>query len=247
MYVDSFTILFYITLTLIALVAFTEVFLPRAVTEGFSVLPQTSFWSTFAAPRSDIGPADEDSSYIRDPRYFHGYADVSRLGVAYDFCRMVTKKGSDDLFFACALAGTENLDSISFRTASVKKGFRISKDDYMNDINNDGRYDYCRILLDRDSTYQPLCVRATDTGFDSRDVVDPNPPPDVAQLLSFYEGCELWLRFANSMDDTLAAVNVQTAGSITIDEMPGGQMGLTFNGANQYLQVQVLQISGTLN
>jgi hypothetical protein len=237
MYVDSFTILFYITLTLIALVAFTEVFLPRAVTEGFSVLPQTSFWSTFAAPRSDIGPADEDSSYIRDPRYFHGYADVSRLGVAYDFCRMVTKKGSDDLFFACALAGTENLDSTSFRTASVKKGFRISKDDYMNDINNDGRYDYCRILLDRDSTYQPLCVRATDTGFDSRDVVDPNPPPDVAQLLSFYEGCELWLRFANSMDDTLAAVNVQTAGSITIDEMPGGQMGLTFNGANQYLRI----------
>jgi len=179
---------------------------------------------------------DEDSACIRDPRYFHGYADVSRLGVAYDFCRMVAKKGSDDLFFACALAGTENLDSISFRTASVSKGFRISKDDYMNDINKDGRADYCRILLDRDSTYQPLCVRATDTGFDSRDVVDPNPPPEVTQLLSFYEGCELWLRFANSMEDTLGAVNVQTAGSLTIDEMPGGDMGLTFNGG-QYLRL----------
>ena len=236
MYVDSFTLLFYITLSLLALVAFTEIFLPRAVTEGFSALPRTSFWSTFAAPRSDVGSADEDSAYIRDPRYFNNYADVSRLGVAYDFCRMVTKKGSDDLFFACALAGTENLDSTSFRTASVKKGFRISKDDYMNDINNDGRSDYCRILLDRDSTYQPLCVRATDTGFDSRDVVDPNPPPDVLQLLSFYEGCELWLRFANSMEDSVDAVTVQTAGSITIDEMPGGDMGLTFNGA-QYLRI----------
>jgi len=236
MYVDSFTLLFYITLSLLALVAFTEVFLPRAVTEGFSVLPRTSFWSSFAAPRSDVGPSDEDSRYIRDPRYFNNYADVSRLGVAYDFCRMVSKKESDDLFFACALAGTENLESTSFRTASVKKGFRISKDDYMNDINNDGRADYCRILLDRDSTYQPLCVRATDTGFDSRDVVDPNPPPEVAQLLSFYEGCELWLRFANSMEDSVAAVNVQTAGSMTIDEMPGGEIGLTFNGA-QYLRI----------
>ena len=237
MYVDSFIVIFYITLLLLALVAFSEVFLPKSVTEGFSVLPQTSFWSTFAAPRSDIGPVDEDLSYIRDPRYFNDYADVSRLGVAYDFCRMLTKKGSDDLFFACALAGTENLDSVSFRTASVNKGFRISKDDYMNDINNDGRADYCRILLDRDSTYQPLCVRATDTGFDSRDVIDPNPPPNVMQLLSFYEGCEVWLRFDHSMEDSLDAVNVQTAGSMTIAEMPGDSVGLTFNGVNQYLRI----------
>ena len=151
MTVDTFTVLFYISISLLALVAFSEMFLPK-VTEGFS-LPQSSFWSTFAAPRADVGPGEEDSSYIRDPRYFNGYADVSRLGVPYDFCRMVTKKGSDDLFFACALAGTENLESVSFRTASVKKGFRISKDDYMNDINNDGRSDYCLILLDRDNRH----------------------------------------------------------------------------------------------
>lgn len=236
MTVNTFTILFYISLTILAFLAVSEAFFPK-VTEGFS-LPQTSFWSSFAAPRVDVGPTEEDPAYVRDPRYFHGYADVSRLGVAYDFCRMVTKKGSEDLFFACALAGTENLDSTSFRTATVSKSFRISQDDYMNDINADGRSDYCRILLDRDSTYQPLCVRATDTGFDARDVIDPNPPPDIVQLLSFYEGCEVWLRFDRSMSDTLGAVNVQTAGTMTIDEMPSDTSdGLTFNGANQYLRL----------
>ena len=234
MYVNSFTILFYITLFIIAALAFSDVFFPR-ITEGFSI-PQNSFWSTFAAPRADVDRQQEDPSFVRDPRYFNDYTDVSRLGVAYDFCRMVTKKGYNDLFFACALAGTDNLGSTSFRTASVSKGFRISKDDYMNDINKDGRADYCRILVAPDSTYQPLCVRATDTGFDSKDVIDPNPPEDIARLLRFYEGCELWLRFANSMEDSVSAVNVQTSGGITIDENIKGELGLRFNGA-QYLRI----------
>lgn len=237
MYVDIFTLIFYITICLLAILAVSEVCFPRITTEGFSSLPRASYWSTFAGPRSDVGPVQEDSAYTRDPRYFNRYADVSRLGVPYDFCRMVSKKGSEDLFFACALAGTENLDSTSFRTASVSKGFRISKDDYMRDINADGRADYCRILLDRDSTYQPLCVRGTDSGFDARDVVDPNPPPPIAQLLRFYEGCELWLRFAHSMEDSVDAVKVQTAGAMTIDEMPSDTTnGLSFDGT-QYLRV----------
>jgi len=237
MYVDIFTIIFYITISLLAILAISEVCFPRVTTEGFSSIPRSSYWTTFAGPRSDVGPGDEDPAYTRDPRYFHDYADVSRLGVAYDFCRMVSTKGSEDLFFACALAGTEHLDSTSFRTPSVKKGFRTSKDDYMNDINADGRADYCRILFDRDSTYQPLCLRATDSGFDGRDVVDPNPPPSIVQLLQFYEGCELWLRFAHSMEDSVDAVKVQTAGAITIDEMPSDTTkGLTFNGT-QYLRI----------
>jgi len=202
------------------------------------MLPQTSFWSTFAAPRVDVGPGSEDSDFIRDPRYFNGYADVSRLGVPYDFCRMVVKKGSEDLFFACALAGTENLDSTSFKTAKVSQGFRISKDDYMRDITGTGNSAYCRILFNKDGTYQPLCQRATDTGFDARDVVDPSPPEDILQLLSFYEGCELWLRFDHSLDDTVSAVNVQTAGSVAVDEMPSATAdGVSFNGVNQYLRI----------
>jgi hypothetical protein len=233
-----FTILFYITLSIIAALAICEVFFPATVNEGFATLPTTSFWSTFTAPRTDIGPTEEDSRLVRDPRYFNGYTDVSRLGVSYDFCRMVTKKGKDDLFFACALSGTENLDSTSFRTPSVSQGFRISKDDYMRDINNDGRADYCRILLDRDSTYQPLCVRAGDYSFDGREVVDPIPPEDISRLLRFYEGCELWLRFSHSLDDTLNAVSVQTAGGITIDEIPTNPVeGVSFNGRNQYLRL----------
>jgi len=236
--IDTFSLVFYITLSLLAIIACTELLLPKVMTEGFTaIVPQSSFWSTFIAPRADVGPIEEDSDYIRDPRYFNGYADVSRLGVAYDFCRMVTKKGKEDLFFACALSGTENLDSTVFRTNSVKGGFRISKDDYMRDINNDGRADYCRILLDRDSTYQPLCVRAGDGRFDSRDVVDPSPPLDIQQLLRFYEGCEIWLRFSNSLEDTVGAVNVQIAGGITVDEMPSAPVGVTFNGANQYLRI----------
>jgi len=235
---DPFLLIFYITLSIIALLAILEVFFPKTVNEGFSALPVTSFWSTFTAPRADIGPTEEDSRLIRDPRYFNGYTDVSRLGVSYDFCRMVTKRGKEDLFFACALSGTENLDSTSFRTPSVSSGFRVSKDDYMQDINNDGRSDYCRILLDRDATYQPLCVRAGDTGFDGRDVLDPNPPGDIAQLLKFYEGCELWLRFANSMEDYVDAVTVQTAGGVTMNEMPSLPVeGVSFNGANQYLRI----------
>ena len=234
-----FRIFFYITLSLIALFAVCEVFFPKTVNEGFStVFPRTSFWSTFAAPRTDVGPTEEDSAYIRDPRYFNGYADVSRLGVPYDFCRMVTKKGTEDLFFACALAGTDNLDSTSFRTPSVSTGFRISKDDYMRDINKDGRAEYCRILLDRDSTYQPLCLRSGDGGFDGRDVVDPTPPEEIAQLLRFYEGCEMWLRFAHSLEDYVDAVSVQIAGDVTINELPSAAVeGVSFNGANQYLRI----------
>jgi len=236
MYVDIFTVLFYITISLLAILTISEMCFPK-LTEGFTTIPRASYWSTFAGPRADVSTRQEDPSYDRDPRYFHDYADVSRLGVPYDFCRMVTKKNSEDLFFACALAGTENLDSTSFRTPSVSKGFRISKDDYMQDINNDGRADYCRILLDSDSTYQPLCLRASDSGFDGRDVVDPNPPPPIAQLLRFYEGCELWLRFAHSMEDSVDTVKLQTAGAMTIDEMPSDTTnGLTFNGT-QYVRI----------
>lgn len=233
-----FQLVLYVTIFILAGVMLIEIWYPTMIQEGFSsVIPTTTFWGTFAAPRADVGPANEDSDYIRDPRYFNDYADVSRLGVPYDFCRMLVHKGLNDPFFACALAGTENLSSASFRTASVKNGFRISKDDYMNDINGDGRADYCRILLDKDSTYQPLCSRATDTGFDGRDVVDPAPPPNIVQLLRFYEGCEIWLRFANSLEDTLNAVSVQVAGSITVDEMPTSAKGVSFNGANEYLRI----------
>jgi hypothetical protein len=46
------------------------------------------------------------------------------LEVKNDFCRMVINKANPDImFFACALAGTENLSSTEFRTPSTKDLF----------------------------------------------------------------------------------------------------------------------------
>ncbi len=224
-----------------------ELLSPGFVTEGFANIPRTTYWSTFVAPRSDIGPFDpmgskqEDPSYTRDPRYFNNYADVSRLGVSYDFCRvLVSKENSDEKFFACALAGTDNLDSTKFRTPSTKDGFRLSYDDYMRDINGDGRDDYCRILKWKDGSYQAVCNRSTDIGFESKEVVDSEPPKDIQTLLRFYDGCVLWLRFMNNMNDYVDSVKVSVAGQMSIDEtirQDSTTKGLEFLGGDQFLRI----------
>jgi len=234
---NVFSITLSITLGLILCIVAVELFLPKRMLEGFS--SSIPYWGSFVSPRIDIGPSLEDSQFIRDIRYYHGYQDVARLGVEYDFCRMIAPKDEEkNLFFACALAGTDALSSTGFRTASVKNGFRIGRDDYMRDINNDGRSDYCRILLYKDNTYQPLCQRATDVGFEAEDVIDPSPPRDIAKLLSFYEGCVLWLRLLDDFSDTIGKVDVHTSGSIHIDEVPADTTkGVTFNGVNQYLRI----------
>jgi hypothetical protein len=208
--------------------------------EGFTgTLPELSYWSSFVAPRSDIGPTQEEPTYVRDPRYFNEYVDVSRLGLSYDFCRMVAAKDeTSNLFFACALAGTENLDSVKFRTPGTKDGFRISYDDYMRDVNNDGRSDYCRILTWKDGSYQPVCSYSSDIGFESSENIDPNPPDDIVKLLQFYDGCVLWLRFKNDMIDTVKSVKCNIAGGLVIDETVRKQSeGLKFNGINQFLRI----------
>ena len=114
-----------ILLTLLVL----ETFWPTYFKEGFEVIPyDTSYFAQFIPKRGDIGPGDEEGGYIRDPRYFNNYANVQRLGVKNDFCRMVSPKSNPDvLFFACGLAGTENLSSTEFRTPTTKDGFKISR------------------------------------------------------------------------------------------------------------------------
>lgn len=235
------SLILFITLLTIGIIILLEVFSPGFVEEGFAnILPKTSYWSSFIAPRTDVDDEKEDSSLIRDPRYFNGYSDVSRLGQNYDFCRMVsTSDEPDNLFFACALAGTEKTDSTKFRTESVKDGFRISYDDYMRDINGDGRADYCRILKWKDGTFQPVCARAKDFAFDSREVVDQNPPENIETLLRFYDGCVLWLRFMNDMKDSVENVNVAISGKILIDEKPRveNSEGIQFNGSDQFLRL----------
>jgi hypothetical protein len=235
---DVFPLILLFTLITIALFITAELFLPNGLSiEGFT---GSSYWSSFISARSDIDSTQEDFNYIRDPRYYNDYADVSRIGFAYDFCRMVALTTEpENLFFACALAGTEHLDSVKFRTAGTKDGFRISYDDYMRDTNGDGRAEYCRILPWKDGTFQPVCSYAGDTGFDSTEKVDPNPPEAISTLLEFYDGCVMWLRFKGDMLDSVKSVKTHITGNLLIDETPrrDSTEGLQFNGINQFIRV----------
>jgi hypothetical protein len=235
-----FPLLLLITIIILGIVVSTELIAPGLIKEGFQSQNETSYWTFFVSPRSDIGPSQEDQTYTRDPRFFNDYADVTRIGTAYDFCRMIAPANDPtNLFFACALAGTDNLDSAKFRTPSVKDGFQVSYDDYMRDANGDGRDDYCRIIKSDDSSWQPMCVVSTDTGFDSKEIVDSVPPPDIQTLLTFYQGCVVWLRMMSDLKDTVGNITVQTAGGISIDERPRRDTsdGLQFNGINQFLRI----------
>lgn len=238
---EFFPLLFFITICIVGVFAFLEAYTPGLVTEGFQSMSKVGFWDSFAAPRSDVGPDGEDSAYIRDPRYFADYANVSRLGAKNDFCRVIAKRDDpEDKFFACALAGSEFVDSGRFRTLGTKEGFRLSLDDYMRDIQNDGREDYCRILKWKDGSYQPVCARAQDLNFDSREVVDSEPPEEISQLIRFYRDCVLWLRFFNNMLDYTDSVKVASTGSVLIDETPRQEKteGVEFNGADQFLRLR---------
>jgi len=235
---QTFPLLLLISVLLIGFIAWSEYRNPKGVNEGFVSMVGLPFWSNFVSPRGDVGPNEEDDLYIRDPRFFNDYTDVSRIGVDYDFCRVVAPVESpDEKFFACALAGSEGVGSARFRTKSVKDGFRLSYDDYMRDINADGRADYCRILKSGDG-WAPSCTRATDTGFDPQEVVDAEPPGDIALLLTFYQGCVAWLRFKDNMTDYIGSVKVLTP-NMVIDETPGQDVtgGLSFNGSNQFIRL----------
>jgi len=232
----AFSLLLLISLIAIGVIIVTEITGYRLkVFEGFSDI---SYWASFVSPRSDIGVSQEEEGYTRDPRYFNDYVDVTRIGVPYDFCRMLVKNSDpDNLFFACALAGTENLDSVKFRTAGTKDGFRVSYDDYMRDVNGDGRSDYCRILPWNDGSYQPVCSYSSDIGFDSAEKIDANPPDEIVKLLNFYRGCVMWLRFQNDMLDYVNRVKVNVAGGMQIDEAVNRSSvkGLQFTG--QFLRI----------
>jgi hypothetical protein len=237
---EFFRILLILTLIILFTFILTEQLSPGLVTEGFAT-PNSSYWSFFSAPRSDIGPDQEDSSVVRDPRFFNDYANVSRIGQLYDFCRLVAPTDDpENYFFACALAGTDQLDSLKFRTPSAKDGFRTSYDDYMRDTNGDGRDDYCRILKWKDGSFQAVCSRATDTGFDSKEIVDADPPEAIARLLRFYDGCVLWLRFFGDLKDCVEpSLKVLTSGKVSIDETPrkDNTDGVQFLGGDQFLRI----------
>jgi hypothetical protein len=238
----------YLWIGLIILITITviEIWNPKLINEGFTNLVSvgdTAFWAKWLPRRGDVGfnPTEEQEGYIRDIRYFAGYTDVQRLGVDHDFCRMVQAKGNpDDKFFACALGGTEGLSTVKYRTPSVQQGFELSRDDYMNDIYNEGRDGYCRILKTGTDTFEAKCNPAGDTSFKSDLVTDANPPEDIKMLLNFYEGIVFWLRLRDDMLDYAKNITVAKAGNMEIQEYPPNPpvtQGLEFNGRDQFLRI----------
>ena len=235
----SFWIIFTLLITLLVLE-----FVPDRVKEGFSDLVNvgdSKFWARLVPRRGDVGPELEQNGLLRDGRYFAGYADVQRFGVKTDFCRMV-QKGNDEKekFIACALGGTENLSSISFRSPSVRDGLVLGRDDYMRDVDGDGREDYCRIVKKAAGTFMAECNLATDKGFGASMVPDNQPPADIEMLLRFYAGCVMWLRLRDDMVDYAGNLFVNSAGGAKVDEKPPRPdytLGLRLNGEGQHLRI----------
>jgi hypothetical protein len=231
-------------LSIILILVFIAVERIPQIYEGFqdaTSITESGFWSKFLPRRGDVGPELEIADLKRDKRYFSDYTDIQRFGVNHDFCRMV-QQGSDEKnkFFACALAGTENLSSTSYKTPSVREGFQLSRDDYMRDTSGSGRNDYCRILKNADGSFNAKCNEADDFNFKDEVVPDTNPPPEIQRLLTFYQGCVFWLRLRDDMLDYIQNLYINTAGSIEVDEneiKPAKTKGLTFNGIDQYLRI----------
>jgi hypothetical protein len=233
---------------LIFLIAITiiEIWKPELINEGFAnvvSVGDSAFWAKWMPRRGDVGlnPTEEQSGYLRDMRYFAGYTDVQRIGANQDFCRMVQAEGDPkDMFFACALGGTEGLSTVKYRTPSVKDGFEISRDDYMNDVLGEGRDGYCRILKTGFDQFEAKCNPAADSSFKSSLVTDANPPDNIKMLLNFYEGIVFWLRLRDDMLDYAKNLIVTKAGGMQIEEFPPNPPvtnGLEFNGIDQFLRI----------
>jgi len=216
----------------IALYEYVRVWKP-AMLEGFEDVSSPNYFSKFFPRRYDIVPGQsmEDYGMLRDPRYSEAYADIQANGAKNDFCRVVMRPGdSKSMIVACALAGTEGLDPYTFKSKTVGKGFRISRDDYYNDANKDGRADYCRILKDGDK-WSAQCALATQDGFGDREIEDASPPPEIKDLLWFFEGIMVWYRFFDDFVDYGENASISRFGDVKIDEDPrkGKTQGLELN------------------
>jgi len=235
----------WIGLILFITIAIVEIWKPTLIQEGFANLVsvgESALWAKWMPRRGDVGldPTEEQSGYHRDPRYFAGYTDVQRLGQNHDFCRMVYEADETNLFFACALGGTEGLSTVAYRTPSVQDGFQISRDDYMNDVVGDGRAGYCRILKTGPDTFEAQCNPAGDTSFSENLITDSKPPKEIQTLLTFYSGIVFWLRLRDDMLDYAKNLTVIKPSDMTIEEFPPNPPtteGLTFNGEDQYLRI----------
>ena len=205
-----------------------------AYLEPFEGSTNTNYFSKFFPRRYDIVPGQkmEDYGFLRDPRYSEDYADVQAVGFKNDFCRVVMRPGDPkSLQVACALGGTEGLDPYVFKSRTVGQGFRISRDDYYNDGNRNGRDDYCRILKMGPDRFEAQCAIANAEGFTDKDVQDSDPPPAIKDILWFFEGIMVWYRFFDDMEDYGENARISRFGAIGMDEDPhkGKTQGLELN------------------
>jgi hypothetical protein len=217
----------YTAIALLVIVIAGEWLRGHMMTEGFTdgVVPE--FFGRYFPKRSDVVPGQdrEEDGWIRNPRYFEGYVDLQRLGYKADFCRVIEKENMpESRIVACALAGQEGLDSITYRTESMRTGMRFSRDDYFRDVNDDGRDDYGRILktaLSPNDAWQALVVPAGITRFkQGTEIPDNSPPPAIADLLWFFEGIMIWYRFFDDMLDYGENTQMKIAGDVRVNEEP---------------------------
>lgn len=258
----SWETLLYIAVILLSITVILDAWKPRFLYEGFTVGPGDNTFATLYFPRrGDISFGTEESGLVQDKRNVMGYADVQGLGVPHDFCRMIIPKSGDESqkFFACALAGTENLASTSYRTLKVADGFKTSRDDYMRDADGTKKDSYCAIVKMKAGNWETQCYRPLETAFDTRTFTDIEPPKDIAEVLSFYEGIMFWFRFIDDMKDYAGNIRLFASGGLDVDEsevkiLPSQYMegkprttsldervqitrGLQFNGSNHFLRL----------
>jgi len=231
-----------------------DLFSPNTLLEGFGALnpaaanpppplqdPTNNFLTNQFDKRGDISPYSEEGGYKSDARYFAGWMDVQRLGSKRDYCRVVFPMGAPESmsFFACALAGTQGLSSVLYKSKNIKSGLKLGRDDYINRIRRDGRDAYCRILRQPNGVFLPMCLAADDTKFADKDVLDTKPPDEIETLLDFYSGCRLWLRFRDDMLDYIGSAILQTAAGTAIDDTPRPEQtkGVEFNGKDQFIRL----------
>jgi hypothetical protein len=174
----------------------------------------------FAVPRrSDIGRIEdgwaEEAGYVRDLRYTEGFTDIQGHGVAADFCRAVARRGDpDSLHIACALGTRDGMDTMEYKSMTLREGFRMSRDDYFRaGASNKGRMDYCRILKDRETgEWHSSCAIAGRTGFKADEERDTIPPPAIRDLLEAYDGILTWFRWVDDEIDYAENADVESHG-----------------------------------
>ncbi len=223
----EWTWLLYMGLVLIIAVIAYEWLRGRMIQEGFTDGQIPEFFNRYFPKRYDVVPGQqrEQDGWIRNPRYFEGYVDVQKLGYKADFCRVVEKEGDpESRILACALAGQEGLDTITYRTNSERSGFKFSRDDYFRDVNGDKRDDYARIVKVAQAPKDAWEARAVLAGLtrfrQDTEVQDTNPPPHIVDLLWFFEGIMVWYRWFDDMLDYAENTRLQIAGNMRIDETP---------------------------